>query len=1648
MKFKVKVILFSLLCMLGAAVYAAPVSPSIAQQIADNFWIINAGKSSQVSLTNVTAQSGFQELYIFTHPAGKGFVIVAADDCVQPVIAYSLKSRFNFPLPAHVQDFLQGYESEIAYCKTSGKQATAEIVELWQSMLNGTYTLRNTNAVAPLLTTTWNQGQYYNELCPDSAGVHTVTGCVATATAQVMKYWNWPVTGTGSYSYDHERYGTLTADFGATSYNWSMMPNALTSSSSEAQVNAVATLMFHLGVATEMDYDFSASSAYINSHNIADLPCSENALKDYFGYRNTIHSVYKEGVTDAEWMDVLTDELDAGRPVLESGHGGGGHAFVCDGYDNNGLFHINWGWGGLYDGYFAHNALNPGGGGTGSGSTHSYNDNQSLVVGIEPEGLLRTNISYIALPQEGGTASFTVNSDNTSDSAWSAVSSEPWLTVSPSNGPGLGVVTTVSVNASPNNTGTSRTAIVTITQDTQSVVLTVAQNECAAADMCMLSLLMEDSFGDGWNGAYLTLTSSSGFVYGTATCLSSAAETQQFNVCPSDLILTWNSGEYDYECSFTLFDPQGQYLLNESVFFSPSYTVPNPCDALQPSDCEIVSFPWNESFEFEIDCWTMIDADGDGEIWHRSDVFPYEDGVFSMRSYSYIQSPLNADNYLVSPKITLPNTGTYQLIFYARSANNSYPDSLWVRLSTTDNSNVSAFNTVLMPKTMIPQDYQSYTVSLSGYNGQSFYLAFEHNSYNGYYLILDNISIVNELQTYTIIATSSDTSMGTVTGGGSYIAGTEVSLEATANEGYRFMGWNDGSTDNPRVFSVLGDASYIGYFADLGTNELHYDNGVYFGSMGGGGALYWAVKLPASVLSPYNTLSSVRLWDVYAGSYEVRVYQGGTNAPGTQIYTQTYSLNGNNAWYDAVFSSPVAINSSEALWIVLYNANVTHPAAGSTYVGNPDGSWVSLDGDTWSSVYDAGYPFTWMLRPVLSSGSPVQTYTITAVAADTTMGVVIGSGTYAAGSTIQLIANPNPGYDFLEWQDGNTSNPRSITVTGDMTYTAFFQAATSTCVINSLPWSEGFEEGWNCWTTIDVDGDGHAWGRVFNTNFSYEGNYVMYSLSYDGETNTGLDAENYLVSPEIVLPEVGNHQLSFYARSGHSSYLDTLLVKLSTTGNVDVADFNVTLMPKTVVPSTYEHYTIDLSAYNGQSIYVAFVHDSYDDVVLLIDNVVLSNIAVSCIITATSADDAMGMALGSGTYISGEEVTLEAVAYAGYRFTGWNDGSTENPRRFAAMGNASYTANFANLGTNELHYDNGTFTSSMGAGGTLYWAVRFPASVLTLYNSLSSVRLWDAFAGSYEIRVCQGGTNAPGTQIYAQTFTLRGTDNWYEAEFSEPLSINPSQALWIVVYNADVNHPAAASTYAGNPDGSWISMDGVSWNSICAFDFFLSWMVRPMLTGASGQIYTITAMSSDNALGEVAGGGPYVTGSTAQLIATPAANCHFVSWDDGNTDNPRFVTVTGDATYIANFALDQYQLTVLSSNGAMGEAFGSGLYDYGSVIQIRANPHEGYEFQCWDDGNVENPRDVTVLGNMTYTANFQPTGISGVDLSSILVYSQGMQIAVCHAEGESIKIYDMQGKLVVYDALNTQENRVFAISAKGIYLVQVGDSLFKKVIVK
>ncbi|MCX6250661.1 MAG: C10 family peptidase [Bacteroidetes bacterium] len=365
-----KIILsLAMICVAGY-LFAAHVSQEDAQKIAIGYChhYAPAGYGNPV-IRDVFVRT-YEEMttfYTFTFESG-GFILVAADDASIPVLAYS----FEDPMPAEITNpsvkaWLESYSREIHYIVTNHLSNDATVKQ-WKDLETGNYPpmMRDVN---PLVNTTWDQGCFYNALCPAAGGGqcgHVWTGCVATAMAQIMKYHNYPPQGVGSHSYVSPTYGTQYADFGNTTYNWASMPNNVGSGNT-----AVATLMYHDGVSVNMQYATSGSGAYSE-----DVPY---ALMNYFNYHPGIEIKYKNNYTNVEdFKNLIRADLDQQLPVYYSGSGNGeGHAWVCDGYRmSDGMFHFNWGWSGSSNGWYAIGSLNPGG--------YQFNDGNSVVLHIKP----------------------------------------------------------------------------------------------------------------------------------------------------------------------------------------------------------------------------------------------------------------------------------------------------------------------------------------------------------------------------------------------------------------------------------------------------------------------------------------------------------------------------------------------------------------------------------------------------------------------------------------------------------------------------------------------------------------------------------------------------------------------------------------------------------------------------------------------------------------------------------------------------------------------------------------------------------------------------------------------------------------------------------------------------------------------------------------------------------------------------------------------------------------------------------------------------------------------------------------------------------------------------------------------------------------
>lgn len=296
--------------------------------------------------------------YYAFNAEGGGFIIVSGDDMLTELVGYSKEGKFDeADMPENMRYLLDGYSeylSAVRSGKILPKKAKVSV---------------NANVeVGPLLTTKWNQDEPYNALAPSYGEGNCPTGCIATAMAQVMNFHKWPLKGTGSNSYSHS-YGTSTVDFSQSIYDWNNMLDGYYDNPSAVEVDAVAKLMYDVAVSVNMKWGPMASSA-------KDISVAK-ALRNHFGYQAQVY--FRDDFTTTGFMALLSGELDNNRPVVYCGSGRVGHSFVADGYDSNGFVHINWGWGGHYDGFFDISYLYPEGSGIGGGDG-GYNMYQSIIT--------------------------------------------------------------------------------------------------------------------------------------------------------------------------------------------------------------------------------------------------------------------------------------------------------------------------------------------------------------------------------------------------------------------------------------------------------------------------------------------------------------------------------------------------------------------------------------------------------------------------------------------------------------------------------------------------------------------------------------------------------------------------------------------------------------------------------------------------------------------------------------------------------------------------------------------------------------------------------------------------------------------------------------------------------------------------------------------------------------------------------------------------------------------------------------------------------------------------------------------------------------------------------------------------------------------
>lgn len=360
--------------------FSAPVSVEKAKTVAFNFIKKSDSRiqSSDMALVYTSTNANNNNLfYVFGH--ANGFVLIAADDRIQPVIGYSNEGR-PFLLPKagdtitgnNFWGLMKTYNQIINKVITENLSGTEDITTQWSHLLgSGTYSPKSpTTVVAPLLTTTWGQGWPYNSMCPtdpSGPGGHVWVGCVGTAMAQIMKHHSYPAVGLGSFGYQWGSYPPTFTNFN-TSYNWSTMPN-----STSVVNNDISKAMFHSANSVMSMWGAGSTGVMYSS----DEDPMTRAFVNYFKFAySSIQFIGKINYTATQWDNLIQAELLANRPVYYRGDGVGSHAWVCDGLDASNLYHFNFGWDGNYNGYYSLGDITPG--------SYDFTNNQMAIIGIKP----------------------------------------------------------------------------------------------------------------------------------------------------------------------------------------------------------------------------------------------------------------------------------------------------------------------------------------------------------------------------------------------------------------------------------------------------------------------------------------------------------------------------------------------------------------------------------------------------------------------------------------------------------------------------------------------------------------------------------------------------------------------------------------------------------------------------------------------------------------------------------------------------------------------------------------------------------------------------------------------------------------------------------------------------------------------------------------------------------------------------------------------------------------------------------------------------------------------------------------------------------------------------------------------------------------
>lgn len=878
-------------------------------------------------------------------------------------------------------------------------------------------------------------------------------------------------------------------------------------------------------------------------------------------------------------------------------------------------------------------------------------------------------------------------------------------------------------------------------------------------------------------------------------------------------------------------------------------------------------------------------------------------------------------------------------------------------------------------------------------------------------------------------------------------------------ESYRSLVWyGDGYNPNPLSTSFSGSKNrypyrpvmYVGMVDrdnDVSSDTLSYcENAQFETSFGSsnGGTFDWGIMLPSETLVGHNYLKSVMLYvpQGYTGTYTMKIYSGGTVAPGSLAYTQaTVFAEGQSGWQEIVLNDTFHI-TSQNLWITFSTIGINYPMSACGYSGDVNSDWYSLNGSSaWSHLTDYGNNYSWMIRAVTSATVPELP-----------------------------------------------------------------------CTVSYYPYTQGFENGMDCWSIIDLDGDSLNWEIVTTPFRRHSGNCAISSSSYDNDAGV-LFPDNFLISPAININS-NNLELSYYICAQDSNWpAEHIAVYVSTSNNISgiTASTPVEEYTLTTPWQGWVKHTVSLASYFGQTVYVAFRHYNSSDMFRVnIDDITIEeSTAITYTITAEANDSSMGIVIGGGTYLAGSTATLTAVANSGYYFSHWSNGSSMSTINVTVIGDSTYTAFFEVIDSSYTIYvvsDNTTMGSVSGGGFYSYgdtatleafayngyhfisWndgVLANPRQVIVTGNSIYTA--YFAIDVVYYTVTAEPSNptmgNVTGGGLYAAGATATLTANshvgyhfveWDDGVTESTRTFTVTDDVSFVAFFAsnistytitvNSNNPAWGSVSGGGvfPEGTSVTLTAVPnegyhfehWQdgdtnanrtiNVTADATFTATFVENDL------YYTITAVSNDINRGIVSGGGTFQSGEIATLHAEPLSGNYFMQWNDGDTNATRTVVVVSDATYTAFFVPNPavtYTITATANDQTMGIVTGGGTYTEGSTVTLHAVAFEGYSFTGWNDSNTENPREIMVSSDAEYIAIFMSNqAIASIDDKKVFVYpnptSDRIDVVLDGSNKEAIiEIIDICGRTVVYTKSNAEKTTIDVSKLpEGSYLIKVTSS--------